>query len=130
MKGTVCWSCLSCLVSGNQKLDIKLVPYDPGSSFTVMWTYILPAKRRINVYTICQTCLAAIGCSSFEEEMEMILKIKNLQLFLERKAVWRKQEWKFWVHNREFQEIQRAVRENQEIFLHLSGSAALPLEKY
>jgi hypothetical protein len=70
-----------------------------------------------------------MGCGSFEEEMEMIFKIKNLQLFLERKAMWAKQEWKFWVHIREFQEIQRSVRENDQIFLHLSGSAALPPAK-
>ena len=130
MKGTVFWSCVSCQVSGNQKLDIKLVPYDPGSSFTILWCYILPAKRRVNIYTICQFCLATIRCCSFEEEMEVVFKIKNLQLFLQRRAAWAKQEWKFWVHNLEFQEIQRAVIENEEIFLHLSGSAALSLAKH
>lgn len=129
MKGRVFWSCASCTVSGNQKLNIKFVPYDPGSSFTIMWSHILPAKRHINIYTLCQSCLAIMGCTSFEEEMSLVLQVKDLQVFLDRKTSWTKKEWNFWVHSREFQEIHRAVSDTQLIYLHLAGSAALPLAK-
>jgi hypothetical protein len=71
-----------------------------------------------------------MGCTSFTEEMNMILKIKNMQVFLERRVVWIKKEWNFWVHCREFQEIHRDVRGSHEIFIHLFGSAALPLANY
>jgi hypothetical protein len=68
-----------------------------------------------------------MGCTSLEEEMNMILKVKNMQVFLERKVAWTKKEWNFWVHNREYQEFHRAVRGSHEIFIHLFGTAALPL---
>jgi hypothetical protein len=71
-----------------------------------------------------------MGCTSFEEEMNLILKVKNLQVFLDRKVAWTKKEWNFWVHNREFQEIHRAVSDTHEIYLHLASSAALPHANY
>jgi hypothetical protein len=71
-----------------------------------------------------------MGCTSLDEEMNMILKVKNTQVFLERKVAWTKKEWNFWVYNREFQDIHRAVRGSHEIFIHLFGTAALPLAVY
>jgi hypothetical protein len=31
-----------------------------------------------------------MGCTSLEEEMNIILKVKNMQVFLERKVAWTK----------------------------------------
>lgn len=129
MKGKISWSCVSCLGSEGHKLDIKLVPYDPGASFTVLWSYILPAKRRINIYTLCQCCLENTGDSSTEEQMNMILKRKNQQLFGKRGG-WTRQQWNFWIPSLESQGIKDAMGEDQEIFLHLSSNAALPAAKY
>jgi hypothetical protein len=71
--------------------------------------------------------LAAIGCTSLEKEMNMVLKFKNIQVFLGRKVAWTKKEWSFWVHNREIQDLHRAVKGSHEIFIHLLGTATLPL---
>lgn len=128
MRGIICWSCVSCLELESHGLEIRLIPYDPGSSFTILWSYLLPPKRRINIHTLCQSCLEKVGCIPLEQQLDMLLKDRNQQLH-KIKTTWIRQEWRFWIPNLEYREIKDAVRENEEIFLHLFGHAALPLAK-
>jgi hypothetical protein len=59
------------------KSEIGFAPYDPGSSFAVLWSHLLPAKRKINIYTLCRLCLDSKEHYSVDEQMNAITKVKN-----------------------------------------------------
>lgn len=122
MKGSISWLCISCSGSETHDLKIRLIPYDPASSVTIFWSLFLPAKRHINMHTICHTCLQKLGGLSYEEQVGMIFKHRDQYLF-NQKVAWIRQEWRFWIPNLEYRDIQESVRENQEISLHLFGNA-------
>lgn len=124
MKGIMTTSCVSCLESQTNGIKIKLIPYDPGSSFTVRWSFIHPAKRRIKINTLCDSCLEDIGCLSLKEELDVILK-KCDQMTSKRKPMWVRQQWEFWVASSEYQAIHDALQENKRLSIHLFVNAAL-----
>ena len=124
MKGSLIRSRVLCLESEINDLEIKLVPYDPGSTFAVLWSFILPSKRRININTLCDACLEDIDCISAKEELDVILK-KREQTMSKRKATWVRQQWEFWVTSSEYQAIYDTLQEKNGLSVHLFGNAAL-----
>lgn len=124
MKGSLTRSCVLCLESEISSLEIKLVPYDPASTFAVLWSFILPAKKCIKINTLCDACLEDIGCISAKEELDVILK-KREQTMSKRKTTWVRQQWEFWVTSSEYQAIYNALQEKNGLSVHLFGNAAL-----
>lgn len=60
--------------------------------------------------------------------MIMIHKDKN-QYLSEKKLIWVKQEWNFWISSLESRETRVATGENEGISLHLYCNSALSLAK-
>lgn len=124
MKGTIAWSCVACSNSETYTLRIKLVHYDPGSCFTALWAFLLPAKRRINVHTLYQRCLADQNCDYASAQLNIILK-KRAQHHSESRVSWLRQQWHYWITSLEYQGVMESVIKNKEIHLHIFRSTSL-----
>jgi hypothetical protein len=124
MKGTVSWSCVSCHDSDSQRLKIKFIAHEPGSYVVCLWSYLLAAKGRININTLCANCLEENILASPKEEWEFIHK-KRDQIMFERSVTWGKQEWDFWVTSRESQRINETLKHNGGLYVHLFGGARI-----
>ncbi|CAG8894652.1 unnamed protein product [Penicillium egyptiacum] len=92
LTGTVTWFCVSCHDVGPHRMKIKFIGHEPGSYFVCFWSYLLPAKRRININTLCTNCLGGTNLLSSKEQREFIYKKKD-QIMFERRVTWAKQEW-------------------------------------
>lgn len=124
MKGTVSWVCVSCHASDSHRMKIKFTAHEPGSYFVCVWSYLLPAKRRININTLCANCLKETNLLSSKEQRAFIHKKKD-QVMFERTVAWAKQEWDFWVTCRECQRINGSVQQDEGLHIHLIGGVCI-----
>lgn len=124
MKGTITWSCVNCLCSRYDEIKIKFFSYDPGSTYSAVWSFFIPYKRRVNIRTICRACLGEIGHISPQEQKLIILK-KRDQWNYKQKVSWVKQEWNFWITCDECQQINESLTETGEVHVHLSSNMSI-----
>lgn len=124
MKGTVTWFCVSCHDIDSHRMKIKFTGNEPGSYFVCVWSYLLPAKRRININTLCTNCLEETNLLSSKDQREFIYKKKD-QIIFEERVVWAKQEWDLWVTSRECQRINESVQHNGGLCVHLFGGVGI-----
>lgn len=124
MKATVSWSCVSCLDTCSWPASIKVIPYDPGSSFTTLWSFFLPAKRRIHIHTLCKQCMEEKQCYLPDDQLNAVLK-KRDQITYTKRLPWVKQQWDFWISCAEVERINGVWQRNGEVSLHLYNGASL-----
>lgn len=124
MKGTVSWFCVSCQHTDSHRMKIKFTGHEPGSYFVCVWSYLLPAKRRININTLCANCLEETNLLSSKEQRAFIQK-KKVQIMFERRVAWAKQEWDIWVTCRECQRINESLPQNGGLHVHLVGGVSI-----
>lgn len=124
MKGTVSWSCVSCHESDSHRMKIKFIAHEPGSYLVCVWSYLLPAKRRININTLCAICLEENNLPPSKKQRAFIHKKKD-QIMFERSVAWAKQEWEFWVTCRESQRINESWQHNEGLHVHLVGGVSI-----
>ncbi|CAG8901455.1 unnamed protein product [Penicillium egyptiacum] len=124
MKGTVSWFCVSCHNSDAHRMKVKFTAHEPGSCLVCVWSYLLPAKRRININTLCANCLEETNLLSSKEQRAFIHKKKD-QIMFERSVAWVKQEWDFWVTCRECQRINESLQQNKGLHVHLVGGVSI-----
>ncbi|CAG8944687.1 unnamed protein product [Penicillium salamii] len=125
MKGTVSWLCVSCHNSDSHRMKIKFIAHEPGSHLVCFWSYLLSAKQRININTLCAICLEETSLLSSKEQRAFISKRKD-QIMFERNVSWAKQEWEFWVTCRECQRINDSLQQNEWLYVQLIGGASIP----
>lgn len=105
-------------------MKIKFTGHEPGSYFVCVWSYLLPAKRRININTLCANCLEETNLLSSKEQRAFIQK-KKVQIMFERRVAWAKQEWDIWVTCRECQRINESLPQNGGLHVHLVGGVSI-----
>lgn len=124
MKGLVTWFCVSCHDSDAHRMRLKIIAHEPGSWLLCAWAHLIPAKRRVNINTLCAGCLDDDEISSSKEQRAFIQKKRDQTIF-ERNVSWVKQEWDFWVTPRECEGINESLREHEGLYLHLVGGVSI-----
>ncbi|CAG7935400.1 unnamed protein product [Penicillium salamii] len=124
MKGTVSWFCISCYNSDSYRIKIKFIAYESRSYLICFWLHLLPAKRRININTLCASCLEESNLLSSKEQQVFISKRKD-QIMFARNVSWAKQEWDFWVTCRECGRINNSLQQNEGLYVHLVGGVSI-----
>lgn len=121
MRGTVSWACVSCLETFYRPISIKFIPYDPGATFITFWSFVLPAKKYVNIHTLCSSCMHELQCHQPEEQLAVILK-KRDQVAYTKRLSWVNQQWDLWISCVECQRINEVFQETGEVILHLGNS--------
>jgi hypothetical protein len=101
-----------------------MLPRDPGSFIVALWSFCLPSKRRINLYTLCKRCIDDEGWYASEEQLMVICK-KRDQFFYCESLPWVKQQWNFWLSCSEVQRINDAAAQDGSIIFNLCVGAAM-----
>lgn len=124
MRGIISWSCVSCLQHDSSKIDIKVVPHDPGSRVLALWSFFLPSKRRVIIHTLCKRCIGDEGWYTSEVQLAFICQKRDQSLYGERLS-WVKQQWSFWLSCSEVQRVNDALVQNGTLIFNLCIGAAI-----
>ncbi|CRL19503.1 unnamed protein product [Penicillium camemberti] len=124
MIGTIFWECVCCPFKESRSLKVKFRSSDPGSCWTAVWSFILPAKRRVYIHTVCRTCIEERDFTFPDEQLSVIFKARELYYF-ENRSSWASTSWRYWVPSSECQAVNNMILRNGKLTISLAINVSL-----
>ena len=96
---------------------------DPGTGYIALLSHILPARKRVNIHSLCKEC----GLRDDIEEIQEIQFSRSgarFKAFWEGRA-WAGNEWHFWVPSAQSKRLKDDLERDGEIYLHLRLETSL-----
>ncbi|CAG8902294.1 unnamed protein product [Penicillium egyptiacum] len=124
MIGEISWECVCCPFKDSRSLKMEMRSSDPGSCWTAFWSFILPAKRRVYIHTVCRTCIEERDFTFPDEQLSVIWKARG-QFYFENRSSWARTSWRYWLPSSECQAINNSIAQNGKLALLLSVNASL-----
>ena len=118
MKGVITWKCISCDISHVRPVNFEVVGHGCAARLAKLSTFVLSARRHINVHTLCRPCALERIHYSSTEQLELIQE-KRSQTNLGRNRLWARREWDLWTSVEDCQKINRAIETGGQFSIRL-----------
>ncbi|KAJ5474008.1 hypothetical protein N7475_003574 [Penicillium sp. IBT 31633x] len=97
---------------------------EPGSCWMALWSFILPAKRRVYIHTVCRSCIEERDFTFPDEQLSAIWKARA-QFYFENRSSWVRTSWRYWLPSSKCQEVNNLISQNGKLTLWLAVNASL-----